>query len=83
MKNNVISKSTILDIKQTREVGVEFHDTWIDVNQNSDWMTVAMIHDKKKKVVTCYVDGKVSKISYSGEIIDYRDSWIWIGVITH
>ena len=42
-------------------------------------MTVAMIHDKKKKVVTCYVDGKVSKISYSGEIIDYRDSWIWIG----
>lgn len=64
---------------QTREVGVEFHDTWIDVNQNSDWMTVAMIHDKKKKVVTCYVDGKVSKISYSGEIIDYRDSWIWVG----
>ena len=38
---------------------------------------------KKKKVVTCYVDGKVSKISYSDEIIDYRDSWIWIGLITH
>ena len=29
---------SILDL-QTREVGVEFHDTWIDVNQNSDWMT--------------------------------------------
>ena len=29
---------TILDMMQTREVGVEFHDTWIDVNQNSDWM---------------------------------------------
>jgi hypothetical protein len=63
----------------SREVGVEFHDTWIDVKQKKDWMTVAMVHDKSKKIVTCYVDGQESKISYSGEIIDYRDSWIWVG----
>lgn len=63
----------------SREVGVEFHDTWIDVKENSDWMSIAMIHDKSKKIVTCYVDGQVSKISYNGEIIDYRDSWIWVG----
>tara|TARA_R110002153_G_scaffold271002_2_gene437917 strand:+ start:33 stop:764 length:732 start_codon:yes stop_codon:yes gene_type:complete len=63
----------------SREVGVEFHDTWIDVKQKKDWMTIAMVHDKSKKIVTCYVDGQESKISYSGEIIDYRDSWIWVG----
>ena len=24
----------------SREVGVEFHDTWIDVKQKKDWMTI-------------------------------------------
>jgi len=63
----------------TREVGVEFHDTWIDVKENKDWMSIAMIHEKNKKIITCYVDGQLSKISYTGELIDYRDSWIWVG----
>lgn len=62
-----------------REVGVEFHDVWIQVKEDDEIHDVSMIHDKKKKIITIVVDGDKKSISYTGEIIDYRDSWLWLG----
>ena len=64
---------------EDREVGVEFRDVWINVNNQSEFMDIGMIHDKKNKKITISVDGNTKEINYTGEIIDYRDSWIWVG----
>lgn len=56
-----------------------YGDIWFDVKENKDWMDVAMIHDAEEKTITIDVDGKTQHKTYEGEIIDYRDSWIWIG----
>lgn len=64
---------------ESREVGVEFRDVWIDVKSNSEYMDIAMIHDKKNKKMIIDVDGNQKSIDYTGEIIDYSDSWIWVG----
>ena len=56
-----------------------YGDIWFDVESNKDWMNVAMIHDSEEKTITIDVDGKTQHKTYEGEIIDYRDSWIWIG----
>lgn len=62
-----------------REVGVEFHDVWIQVEENDNIHDIAMIHSKSKKLITIVVNGETKSLSYSGEIIDYRDSWLWVG----
>ena len=56
-----------------------YGDIWFDVEGNPEYMDVAMIHDSEEKTITIDVDGKTQHKTYEGEIIDYRDSWIWVG----
>ena len=58
---------------------VEYKDIWFDVEGNLEFMNVSMVHDHKTKTITLSVDGESMDGTYEGEIIDYRDSWIWVG----
>jgi hypothetical protein len=57
----------------------EYQDIWFEVENNSEFMNIAMLHDSKTKTVTLMVDGKTTSATYTGKFIDYSDSWIWIG----
>ncbi len=56
-----------------------YKDLWFDVKSNSKYLKVAMTHHKETKTMTLWVDGGSFNTTYPGEIIDYRDSWMWIG----
>jgi len=57
----------------------EYKYIWIDVKKNRGYMKVAMMHDKENKTIRLWVDGEIIEEVYEGEIIDYRDSWLWVG----
>ena len=58
---------------------IEYKDIWFDVEDNDKFMNISMLHNSKTKTMTLNVDGKSMDNIYEGEIIDYRDSWIWVG----
>lgn len=59
--------------------GIEYKDLWFEVEGNTKFMNISMLHDSKTKTMTLTIDEVSMDRIYEGEIIDYRDSWIWVG----
>ena len=58
---------------------IKERDITFKVDDNDKFMNISMLHDSKTKTMTLSVDEKSMDKIYEGEIIDYRDSWLWVG----
>jgi hypothetical protein len=51
----------------------------IEVNPTDDYYHVSMIHSKKSKTITLIVNDIEKTVKYEGELVDYSNSWLWVG----
>lgn len=58
-----------------------FFDLFIEVDPEikNKILDVAFVHNKSEKIIFLLLNDKIHEIKYEGDIIDYSDSWIWIG----
>lgn len=51
----------------------------IDIKKSDNIYNVAMVHNKNDKSITLYVNNEQKTITYEGELVDYSNSWLWVG----
>jgi hypothetical protein len=51
----------------------------IEVNNLENEYNIGMVHNKNDKSITLYVNDIFKTEIYEGNIIDYSNSWLWIG----
>jgi hypothetical protein len=56
-----------------------FHYLKIQINDTLDNYNVGMIHNSDNKTITLYVNGETKTEDYKGNLIDYSNSWLWVG----
>jgi len=69
---------TVMDDGSIKNWDVLFKLNW----EESDWdkeYNLAFSVNLEKKYFFVYGDGKISRIDYEGELVDYTTSWLWFG----
>ena len=58
-----------------------FYDLFIEVDPEikDEILNIAFVHNKSEKKLALLLNDKFDEVKYDGEIIDYSDSWVWIG----
>lgn len=58
-----------------------FYDLFLEVDSDvkDTVLDIAFVHNKSEKKLALLLNDKYKEVTYDGEIIDYSDSWIWIG----
>jgi hypothetical protein len=51
----------------------------IDIEKSDNIYNVAMVHHKNDKSITLYVNNEKKTITYEDELVDYSNSWLWVG----
>jgi hypothetical protein len=51
----------------------------IEVEPVNDVYQIGMIHSKNDKSITLIVNGIEKTVKYEGELVDYSNSWLWVG----
>jgi len=59
--------------------GIEFRNIQIEIDDTLDNYDVGMIHDFHTKTISLYVNGEIKKNTYEGNLMDYSNSWLWVG----
>lgn len=75
-------KGTIWTLQDNNEVVA--HEILLRVNWGPRDLTkvldIAFTYDKKNKKISLYCSGQWDTKNFEGEIIDYSNSWLWVGV---
>jgi hypothetical protein len=61
------------------EGNVNFNYIKIEINNLESEYNVSMVHNKNDKSVSLYVNDVKKTELYQGNIIDYSNSWVWVG----
>lgn len=59
--------------------GKNFFSTHQPSNNPDDFENLALVHNKKEKLIIFKIGDKKYEFNYEGNIIDYSNAWIWIG----
>lgn len=54
-------------------------DLNLQVDKNENEYNISFIHNLEKKEIELYVNDKKASLNYKGDIIDYSNSYLWVG----